>query len=138
MGREILFRGRDLKTGEIVTGFYAKVNGSDVILDVENLKPTPVYVAQEYVASEDFYEGDILCGAEYGEWGEVTASWKGLVAYDKNSGRIRVLEENGDWFELDDFSYERVCGRYEEGPEKYNEEIEMENARKHVDSGLTF
>lgn len=76
----------------------------------------PATVCQ-FVSGEGFFEGDILFGQETNEYGTPIISWTGIVKYDEDAGRVRILDISGDWYETDDYIYEKVIGNIHDNPE---------------------
>lgn len=80
----------------------------DIADNMENCEVFPNSVC-EYVEYLDAYEGDTLVGEERDEWGCVMSHWKGVIKYNKDKGRIMVIDITGDeWFEIDDFIFDEV------------------------------
>jgi len=63
----------------------------------------------EYVECLDAYEGDYLYGDELDEYGSTISSWKGLIRYNDDKGKIMIFDTDVDeWFEIDDFMFDIV------------------------------
>lgn len=119
MNREILFRGKRADNGEWVQGYYAEFyNHTKHQMFCEDgcFEVDPSTVC-EYVPKEGFYEGDVLYGNETDEYGFILSSWCGFVKYDETSGRIRIQDDSGEWYETDDFNYDKIIGNIYDKPE---------------------
>jgi hypothetical protein len=125
--REIKFRGKQIDNGEWV---YGSLIGGDVIVgDIIDFteeyfnceywwRVKPETVGQ-YVPKEGFYEGDILGGGERDEYGTLVSRWFGVVKYDETTGRIRIEDDCGEWYETDDYMYDGVIGNIHDNPELF-------------------
>ena len=138
--REIKFRGKRLDNGEWVYGGYVKEHrdkfGKDIKVSTNShlifvnefgainagFKPRredyslhcyeviPESVGQ-YVEILDAYEGDLLLGYEKDEYGTLLSSWVGVIKYNDEKSRIMILEEElQEWYEVDDYIFDRIIG----------------------------
>lgn len=71
----------------------------------------------QYVSGEGFFEGDVLYGEERNEYGDILSRWFGIVKFNENKSRIMVQEDLGDWYEVDDFMYDKIIGNIYDNPE---------------------
>lgn len=128
--REILFRGKRTDTKEWVYGdflhdFSLNKPGhnfddcirQDVKHGISGYYPVDPETVGEYVPKMDFYEGDVLQGYESGDFGTILSEWVGIVKYDETTGRIRIIDDLGDWYETDDFIFDKVLGNVHDHPE---------------------
>ena len=133
--REILFRGKRKDNGEWVEGLlkihlvdgdltkkenecYITVQWMDEIgkvyrIDYEVI-PETVGQYQEVI---DVFEGDALYGEEFGEYNTKLSSWVGIVKNNPEKGRVMILDDIRDWYEIDDFDFDRVIGNIHDNPE---------------------
>lgn len=122
MNDRYLFRGKRTDNGDWVTGnlvefedcpqiIYERTNG------LKNAGTTvdPDTIGQCIGAS--MFEGDVLYGDERDEFGTITSSWTGIIKFDEEVGRIRILDDAGDWYETDDFMSDKVIGNIHDNPE---------------------
>lgn len=122
MKHEILFRGRRYDNKEWVEGGIVQGNFSWILTINESdgrFKPQMVDpdTVGQFIPKEGFYEGDILYGKETDEYGSILSTWYGTVKYDEATGRIRIIDDSGDWFETDDFMYDVSIGNIHDNPE---------------------
>jgi len=62
----------------------------------------------------DLYEGDIVYGDETDEYGSRLSSWTGLIEYVKDKGRLMIVDDLGNHYEIDDFEFEKCIGNIKE------------------------
>lgn len=122
MSREIKFRGKRLDNGEWVYGCltrYSKYMSYIMINLMENeVYEVSTETVGQYVEILDAYEGDLLLGYERDEYGTLLSSWVGVIKYNDEKSRIMILEEEQqDWYEVDDYIFDRIVGNIYDNPE---------------------
>ena len=124
--REIKFRGKRISDGEWVYGYYTTINNnhgmvSAIVTGTDRGCFIPELVGEktvgQYIPKGDFYEGDVLYGEERDGYGTRLGWWQGVVQYDETAGRIRIKDDSGDWYETDDFAYDKLVGNIHDNPE---------------------
>lgn len=86
-------------------------SGVSISADGKIIKPynCEVLKIMDYVECLDAYEGDWLIGKETDEYGTLMSSWRGLIKYNEECGRIMIFDVDvDDWYEIDDFNFDYV------------------------------
>ena len=124
--RKPLFRGKDERNGEWVHGFLSKTaTGSrgmqlSIVTGTERGCMMPIFVKPgtigEYAEILKAYEDDVLFGQDTDEFLNVSAEWFGLVAFNEKKGRLMVVDDLGEWYEVDDFDFVQILGNVIDSP----------------------
>lgn len=133
----IKYRGKRKKNGEWVYGYYCKAPITDedsglpssaglyflsgderylIIRDGVAYTIIPKTLGQ-YVSILDSYQGDVLYGEEIDEYGIVMSRWYGEIRYNKICGRLMIIDDEENWYELDDFDFEKTIGTIHDKPD---------------------
>ena len=125
--RKILFRAKRIYDKKWVEGnlFIGDREQHEICVGTPTVRITYPIILEtvgEYIEVLDAYEGDVLYGDERDEYGMLTARWHGLIKYDCNSGRISVHDDSGNWYEVDDYVYDKIVGNIHDNPELFKEE----------------
>ena len=118
MAREIKFRGKRVDNGKWVYGYYwvnksATRETSHIVDEYGDIFQIDPETVGQYVEILDAYEGDLLHGSESDEYGSILSSWIGAVKWNEEKGRIMIQELHPmecDWYEVDDFMFDKVIG----------------------------
>ena len=105
--RKILFRGRSV-TGKWYYGDLHTYEGVSIEQNGCAFEVIPETVG-EYVECLNGFEGDVLYGEEGDEF-TLLSSWTGQIKFNDKNGRLMVLDDVGDWYEMDDFMFDRIIG----------------------------
>jgi hypothetical protein len=81
-----------------------------------DMEPVLSNTVGQYVPVIDAYEGDVLYGTDTDEYGTVQSSWYGFVKYNEEHDRIMIMDDLGDWYETDDFNFDKVVGNIYDNP----------------------
>ena len=155
--RETKYRGKQEQSGEWVNGNlvqYISANEDDnenYILTQEEIHHTldlggriecdmePVIsdTVGEYVSAINAYEGDVLYGEDTDKYGTRQLSWYGIVKYNEEHERIMIVDDLGEWYETDDFNFDKIVGNVYDNPEfvinnEYHKDVDW-NYRAHKD-----
>jgi hypothetical protein len=100
------------QNGQMAIASLAKSYGHSTVTS----EVVPETVGQ-YVEIIDAYDGDILRGYEDfdGETGD-GVYWYGVVKFDDEAGRIRIVGDDDMWYEADDFNFEEIIGNVHDNP----------------------